>query len=427
LYAVFIVYGGTIPFHFSGDSSAILERAHHVPLNPFVSADTGGRLSVPDTVQNVLLFLPFGALGMLGAAKGRQFRRLIVVTALALLLSTSVEALQLFTPDRVSSVADLWTNTLGAFIGGLTAWWGRSAVVAFIGKLRSAGLDTQELRPVLIAAVVMAVAFWQPFDVTLEVGTVVGKVRGLQSDLWQFTGLRDEGTSIVISAFFAMTFASYLSVLGERQAGWRTVAIGIGFVFLMEASQTFIGSRMPGLWDALVGVSGVIVGVAIWAAAGRLISPVFWLGVLASATFVAAALQMLSPFEITPTYHTFGWFPFLGYYSHTTFETLSHVIELMLLYFPLGFWIARSAGPTFAQASTFARASTSAQASADKSAGKPAGPAGPILLILLLTLAIAGPIEYLQGWVAGRYPDASDVAVSLFGGWLGFRLALTRT
>jgi hypothetical protein len=43
-------------------------------------------------------------------------------------------------------------------------------------------------------------------------------------------------------------------------------------------------------------------------------------------TVVAGALQMLSPFEIADRFHTMGWFPFLGYYRHTTFETLSHVI-----------------------------------------------------------------------------------------------------
>ena len=402
LYAVFIVYGCTIPFHFSGDRAAILERARHVSLNPFVSPDTGRRLSIPDTVQNVLLFVPFGALGMLGAVRGRRLLRLMAVTALALALSTSVEALQLMTTDRVSSVADIWTNTLGAFLGGLGVWWTRTAVVSFIAKLRSAGLDTPELRPLLVAATVVAIAFWQPFDVTLEVGAIVGKIRNLEQDVWQFTGLRDEGTSLMLCAFLAMTLTSYLSLLGERRPGRRAAALGIGFVFLMEASQTFIWSRSPALWDALVGASGVMIGVAIFTAAGRLISPGFWLGVLATATAAAAALQMLSPFDITPTYHAFGWFPFVGYYSHTTFETLSHVIELMLLYFPLGYWIGNSAP------------------------GKP-GLLRPVLFALLLTLVIAGPIEYLQGWVVGRYPDVSDVAVSLFGCWVGVRMGLTRT
>ena len=108
-------------------------------------------------------------------------------------------------------------------------------------------------------------------------------------------------------------------------------------------------------------------------------------------TMSAAALQMLSPFDWASAYHSMGWFPFWGYYAHTTFETLSHVIELVLLYLPLGFFVGKFG--------------TSGRRAAWLAVG--------------LTLAIAGPIEYLQGWVVGRYPDVTDVGMSLCGGWIG--------
>jgi VanZ family protein len=68
---------------------------------------------------------------------------------------------------------------------------------------------------------------------------------------------------------------------------------------------------------------------------------------------------------------------------------------LVLLYFPLGFCLAvwsRSDGRRW-------------------------------LPVALIALAIAAPVEYLQGWIVGRFPDASDVAVSLggalTGAWMG--------
>ena len=112
-------------------------------------------------------------------------------------------------------------------------------------------------------------------------------------------------------------------------------------------------------------------------------------------TIVAAAVQMLSPFEWAPAYRGFSWFPFLGYYTRTTFETLSHVIELALAYFPLGFCLMLGA-------ESRRRA---------------------VVLAFVLTLSICVPIEYLQGWVVGRYPDISDVGLSLVGAWIGCRLA----
>jgi hypothetical protein len=46
-----------------------------VRVRPLLSPDTGRRLSIPDVVQNILLFVPFGALGFLACRNGgRAFR-----------------------------------------------------------------------------------------------------------------------------------------------------------------------------------------------------------------------------------------------------------------------------------------------------------------------------------------------------------------
>lgn len=396
LFAVFIVYGATIPFHFVGSRAIVLDKLSHLPLNPLVSPDTGRRLSIPDVVQNILLFVPFGVLGFLaGPSADRIFgwksvRRIAWITSLGALLSVTVEGLQLLTTDRIASMGDVMSNTVGTLLGAAAAWQCHEIVSAGFRRLQAEGLAVKELRPLAAATVVVLIAFWQPFDVTLEIGTIVPKVRALQTDVWQFDGLRDEGTSVMLSAFLGMALASYLSVIGERHPARRSAAMAIVFVCFLEGSQLFIGSRMPALWDAAVAASGVVIGVAMWSAAGRILWPRFWFMVLVVATFAAGALQMLSPFEIAPAYHSFGWFPFFGYYVHTTFEALSHVIELMLLYFPLGFWLAYTQ-------QTRRRA---------------------LIVGSLVTLAIAAPIEYLQGWIVGRYPDITDVAISLLGVWI---------
>ena len=234
------------------------------------------------------------------------------MTVLGLLLSVIVEALQLLTADRNTSLGDVLCNTVGAALGAVAAWQLRALAAASLRRLRAEGLaDAAELGPLATSALILMIAFWQPFDVTLEVGTVASKVRSLQGDLWQFTGLRDEGTSVMLSAFFAMTFSSYLSMLGEKRPGRMALVAGIGLVCLLEASQIIIGSRTPGAWDALVASCGIAMGAAVWTAATRVIWPRLWLGVLWAMTFVAAALQMLSPFDWTRTYHSHGMVPLL--------------------------------------------------------------------------------------------------------------------
>lgn len=398
LYSAFILYAGTIPFHFAGDGDALIHRWDRFLSTPFISPDTGRRPSIPDVVQNILLFVPFGVLGVSAASTGRSWTwgRIAWITSLGALLSLSVESLQLLMRDRTASTGDVLTNTAGTLAGGTAARWVMNLAALAATRLRREGMtDVTELRTLTIAAGALVIAFLQPFDVTLEVGVVTGHIRAFEANPWQFTGLRDEGIVLLIASLFAMALASYIRALGEDRAGSKAVALGVPAVCALEASQVMLGSRMPGLWDAAVGSAGILTGAALWAASSRIPSPRLWQGLLISLTGIAAAIQMLSPFEIAAEYRGFAWFPFAAYYNRTTFETLSHVIELALAYFPLGFCIPLGID----------------------------SPRRALLVVLGTALAIAVPIEYLQGWVVGRYPDVSDIGLSLAGAWAGWRLA----
>jgi glycopeptide antibiotics resistance protein len=408
VYTVFIVYGGTIPFHFAADHSAIAEKLHQLPLSPWISPDTGRRLSIPDAVQNILFFVPFGALGFLarrGQADAGGFKPtvLLITTFLGFVLSLFVESLQLLTADRVASVADVTTNTLGAFAGAAGAWILHDVTRAGLRRLSREGLAVPELYPLVVSSTVVAIAFLQPFDVTIEVGAVMSDVRLLERDVWQFTVLRNEGIVVILCAFFSATLASYLSVLEERWAGLVALVSGAVFLLFLEGSQLFIGSRTPGVWDLTVACTGLLVGLALWRLTPRLRAQETGLGILAMLTLTAASIQMLSPFELATEYRGVGWLPFRGYYTRTTFETLSHVIELALLYFPFGYWMGASSG------------SPAPPASGPWDARRRA-----LAVAIGLTLGIAGVVEYFQGWVVGRYPDISDVGLSVAGGLAGF-------
>lgn len=73
-----------------------------------------------DVVENVLLYVPFGALGALSRrdAYPRHWSRLVVrLTALAILFSAANEAFQLYTIDRVASLTDIASAAFGACAG----------------------------------------------------------------------------------------------------------------------------------------------------------------------------------------------------------------------------------------------------------------------------------------------------------------------
>jgi VanZ family protein len=398
LFSLFIVYGATIPFQFSGTLPIAAAKLRALPLNPFLSAATGQRVSIPDTVQNILLFLPFGVLGVLSApARARRWRRVVMVTILGAALSVAVETLQLFTADRVSSLSDVATNTIGACLGAIAAnSVGRLADSALYFARERGLTENTAFRPLLAVTLLVAVAAWEPFDVTLELGTVASKAHALARDVWQAGVLTDEGIAFIHYALFGVALSQWLEALGRPRVGLTSLAIGSLIALGLEASQIAITSRMPGLEDALVRAAGVALGVACWAGGARRVKTPVLLAAITAATAVAAAMQQLSPFDVAPSRRAFSLMPFLGDYEHTTFDALSHVLELLLLYAPLGFLYGTRMAPT-------RRA---------------------LLAALVATLAIAWPVEWLQGWVVGRYPDLTDIAMSLAGAWLGVRTAL---
>jgi len=118
--------------------------------------------------------------------------------------------------------------------------------------------------------------------------------------------------------------------------------------------------------------------------------PLVWVAVLLMACFAGAAISNWSPFQLTRQGASFSWFPFLGYYDNNWFPAVSHVIELMLIYFPFGFVLAWLRRPRDAAARAAA---------------------------IVATAAIV--VEYGQTWFAGRHPDVTDAAFSIVGAVLG--------
>jgi VanZ family protein len=393
--AVFIVYGTTIPFNFVADSQAAWEHLARLNLNPFIAADTGRRVSIPDFVSNLLLFGPFGFFGIWTLSRPRSLgARIAIVAALGFALSAGVEVLQLFTVDRTSSISDLFANSAGALGGAVAALLLLTFVEAFLRTVGASGIAScPSFFPLLVATIVLLAGALEPFDVTIDVGSVFPKLRGFLHDPVQLAVPVDEALSFLRHVLFASTLVVWLEEVGMTPAATAAAAISVAFACVAEASQLFIGSRMPGLWDAGVGIAGALVGVAT---ARAWVSPrgtsSGWLGVFLL-TAVGAAMQQLSPFTISGDSRSIQWMPFYNYYAFTTSQTVSHSAELLIAYFPLGFAVAASS-----RRRRFSRR---------------------VLPAVVAALIIALPIEYLQQFVGGRFPDVTDVALSVAGAWLG--------
>lgn len=98
-------------------------------------------LPVLEASANVVMFLPFGALGLPLAREGARRRRgtvpgawatVGVVTLAGAALSAAIELTQNVLPGRVPTVQDVVLNTGGALLGALAAM----AVVGVVGSRR---------------------------------------------------------------------------------------------------------------------------------------------------------------------------------------------------------------------------------------------------------------------------------------------------
>jgi hypothetical protein len=283
-------------------------------------------------------------------------------------------------------------NTVGTLVGaGFAGWTVRFAS----GTLRAgadAAIEGRDLRPVLATAGALTVFFLEPFNLTLEVGTTVSRIKAFADDPWQFQLPRDEGLEFLLTAIFVMSVASYMAVIERRWAGRVAAFVGVVTVCALEASQAINESRMPGLWDALVASLGAFAGAGLWVIAGRVVWPRLWDSVLIGLTAIAAALLMLSPFDWSRSFGGFAWYPD---YGQGAFPALSQQIEIALLYFPIGFCFTYGHGSRL-------------QA---------------LPKVLMTTLGIALPMGFLRGWTAFGAADLLNVVTALTGAGIGMMAA----
>lgn len=90
------------------------------PYAPGVWAPT--MISPRDVARNIALYVPFGIFGM-RALRRADARGIVRVAGIALLFSVSVEALQLYTVDRVASLTDIVSAGIGTSMGASAISW----------------------------------------------------------------------------------------------------------------------------------------------------------------------------------------------------------------------------------------------------------------------------------------------------------------
>lgn len=327
---------------------------------------------IPDLVQNVVLFIPFGYFGYLALFSDRRLLRARFVIAIAIMgfaLSFCVEAMQTMSSIRFASVSDLATNTIGATLGALAGWIYARSFRHYVRKTWTGAVTTQPgllIIPALFG--ILVIVMLAPFVPTLDVGNVRGQLRFILLD--PFAG-KAFGSLLADAVLFAglgyaMTRELPRVMLGrgwldardrnyDIKAQWLTAlvmaCVALGFEFL----QFLFVHHQPMLVDAGANVVGGLTGVTVagMTSRGRL-RPASAPGDVVRQlpalvlTFAIAAptLRALDPLILTSIndVHIFlqnltwdQFLPFMNLFRNLNFATFFNVFEAASVYVILGY------------------------------------------------------------------------------------------
>jgi glycopeptide antibiotics resistance protein len=390
-YSFFIIYGTVIPFNIVPSNEFVLSNFGKISWLPFIDPD-GSRASIPDVVQNILLFFPFGIISFLSLNQ-RKLSRIFLATLFGSLLSLFVEILQLFTTDRTTSITDLVTNSAGAFLGASTAAYTLDMISKAIASrsLRNV-IQAKYFFPFFVCSIIVIAGSLHPFDFSLDIGSLWSKIKFLVNEPIKYRYvISDEGVIFIRFFLFGLICSLCFQQWQYPFSVMKGIILSCLIGLALECCQIIIKSRMPSIHDATVVLFSSICGGLFAAYRRRLGSPNIWPVIMIVATWAAAMLHTLSPFRFAAEYRSINWFPFLPYYDKTTFIALSNFIESVLIYYPMGFVIAHFM---------------------DRKKS-------PYIFTGIITSLIAIPLEFSQGWIDGRYPDITDVIGALIGAIFG--------
>ncbi len=357
-----IVYGSLFPFRFEDagiDSVAALRDG--LPW---------ARTTRSDIVANVLLYLPFGAcLAWLLAPRLGGPLALVAALACGALLSTAIEIAQIYETRRVSSLADVTYNTLGAATGAALA-------LALRAAGRSLGrhpLDRVLAHPIAAALVVIWVCYrLVPFAPLLAPGEWLDALEPLSRSPW----LQPWATLRWLLPWLVVGQA--LTALSRTGSGIRPLL----FVMLGVAGGLVVLSGKSLLPAEVVAMA---LTLALTWALGHL-GEARAAGLLAFALAALFVVDGLSPFNFQLGRDPMSWVPFGESLLRYRATSLPAMFERCFTYGALVWLLARSGRSAL----------------------------GATLLAGSLVLAV----EVLQTWLPARVADITDPLLVVAAGGL---------
>jgi hypothetical protein len=284
-------------------------------------------------------------------------------------------------------------------IGSLAGFWSgffvrKQVVTRFIDWQINAWMLSRTAYPCLLSLIYVIADRMQAFRFSLEPQLLRLKLLDLWNTPFAFSlSFHSEGLAIVPFFLFSGLTAQLMIESGLRKVRWALL-LSLGIGSFLETSELIVASRMMGLQDLLIIAVSCWCGILLVPKMVRRWSSGSWALLIIAATVVTASIDHLSPFQFTGSFKGFNWVPFIAYYEKSSFVALRTFLQELLVFLPLGFALRNALRNRYAAYG----------------------------VILSITLALAGALEYAQGWTAHgvlEMPDITDILGALGGACAG--------
>lgn len=354
LVTAFIVYGSLYPWQF---------HAALIPGNPLLillnSWDfTANRYLVADTGVNLALYAPFGAAAFLSIRRGRFLAEAAVTLLLALVLSCSMELVQLYDGQRVCSMLDVVTNVAGTALGiGLAS---RFRLMA--GSRPGAGAPL-----FLLCCWVGALLF--PFMPDLSTHHLLYKLSNFTSPPFS-----------PVALFNLLVMWLVAARLMEIAVSFYAVPL---LLFVLPV-RLFVSGITLAWTDCVPALLAIFIWFG-WHPDSRLRD-----AVLGGLSLAAILITGLAPFHLSETARPFYWVPFRALFS-TDWEAGFGIFFRKCLAYGSTIWLFLSAGVTLVRAA----------------------------LGVAFVLSV---LEIVQMWLPNHVAESTDPLLALILTWIVSRL-----
>ncbi|PLW81543.1 hypothetical protein CWI75_15025 [Kineobactrum sediminis] len=349
-------------------------------LEPFLAMDWPTRMSRPDTILNLLVYVPFGLLVMLHL-RYRTWLRLLLAILAGASLSTVLEFGQTYLPGRVTSLADILLNTCGSLVGALIA--GAATRLSLVQKLYKNSVralrDPGKGRLALLALSLWALSQWLPLVPSLDMDNLRAGLAPLKAHLLDHAPFNHNG----FIRYFLMLFGVATVALAALQPTSRHARLIVIAIMLVLAGKLIIVSRVLAPETLIAGICIVPPLLLL----RHLPAPMLRL-LAFCALFAFHVHESLLPGTADDALRPINWIPFRGHMG--SINGILHLLELVWLFVALAYVTS----PEY-----------------------PLRWRGKMIRGGLLMLPVIA-LEWYQQFVPGRYPDVTDIIVAATTWWL---------